>query len=175
MHIHCSMLPAEVEMSLDWTGLLSAVLKMAWHNIRTNLLQMSSVQILITRFPLNGFIVFCNWCDTSMPVSHCVRVGYIVEKNIYEQNPVLPRLRHRINDDVSYPPAPYRILKSMLRGPGFLSGYTFHLFRAEDVEPGRSIEEMVILIHTCLSLYGEIMETLRWGDCNCKLFELLVL
>ena len=66
-------------------------------------------------------------------------VGYISEKNIYEQNPVLPRLRHRINDDVSYPPAPYRLLKSMLRGPGLLSGYTFHMMHAEEDLSGRSI------------------------------------
>ena len=65
-------------------------------------------------------------------------LGYVSEKSMFEQNPVLPRLRHRINDDVSYPPSPYRILKSMLRGPGLLSGYTFHMMRSEKDKSGKS-------------------------------------
>ena len=64
--------------------------------------------------------------------------GYVSEKSMFEQNPVLPRLRHRINDDVSYPPSPYRILKSMLRAPGLLSGYTFHMMTTEKDKSGKS-------------------------------------
>ena len=35
-------------------------------------------------------------------------------------------MRRRINDDLSYMPAPYRIMKQMLMAPGILSGYSFY-------------------------------------------------
>ncbi len=65
--------------------------------------------------------------------------GYIQERTLFQSNTLLPHLRRRINDDVSYIPPPYRILKNMLMGPGMLSGYSFYRSRTDDSAGEHSI------------------------------------
>ncbi|ELU01044.1 hypothetical protein CAPTEDRAFT_219271 [Capitella teleta] len=53
--------------------------------------------------------------------------GFIYEKSIFENNAYLPSsTKRRIDDDLSYMPAPYRIMKQMLMAPGMLSGFSFY-------------------------------------------------
>ncbi len=66
----------------------------------------------------------------------CPISGYVTEKSLYQHNSLAPHLRHRINDDLSYSPAPYRILRSMLMAPGMLSGYNFLRQKTESGESG---------------------------------------
>jgi hypothetical protein len=56
----------------------------------------------------------------------CLASGYVHEKTLFVSNTLIPNMKRRINDDLSYMPAPYRILKQMLMAPGILSGYTFY-------------------------------------------------
>ena len=71
--------------------------------------------------------------------------GYIHERTLYEHNEVLPHLKKRINDDISAVPQPYRILHSMLMGPGFKSGFMFVL----DNNDGRLIDSFLSLKINC--------------------------
>ena len=66
--------------------------------------------------------------------------GFVQEKTLFRSNELMPKLKRRINDDLSTSPTPYRLLKQMLISPGMLSGYSFH------AEPQGSLELLYAIL-----------------------------
>ncbi|XP_077997481.1 uncharacterized protein LOC144450695 isoform X2 [Glandiceps talaboti] len=66
--------------------------------------------------------------------------GHIWDKNLFQQNAIVPHLYRRINDDLSHMPAPYRINRRMLMSPGSLESYEFYKIRPDSADSGRQSE-----------------------------------
>nr|XP_006823782.1 PREDICTED: uncharacterized protein LOC102806071 [Saccoglossus kowalevskii] len=95
--------------------------------------------------------------------------GYIWDKNLFQQNSLLPHLYRRINDDLSQPPMPYRINRNMLMSPGSLENYEFYKIRPGSSDSGRPSEDL----HSegrdsRVSLHGSIAAIARDEDDKAR-------
>ncbi|XP_038049019.1 uncharacterized protein KIAA2012 homolog isoform X3 [Patiria miniata] len=67
--------------------------------------------------------------------------GHILDKNLFQENALAPRILRRINDDLSSLPAPYRVTRNMLMAPGSPVVYEFYRIRPSSADSGRPSED----------------------------------
>ncbi|XP_033629335.1 titin homolog [Asterias rubens] len=67
--------------------------------------------------------------------------GHILDKNLFQENALSPKILRRINDDLSSLPAPYRVTRSMLMAPGSPIVYEFYRIRPRSADSGRPSED----------------------------------
>ncbi|XP_022110433.1 uncharacterized protein KIAA2012 homolog isoform X2 [Acanthaster planci] len=67
--------------------------------------------------------------------------GHILDKNLFQENALAPKILRRINDDLSGLPAPYRVTRNMLMAPGSPIIYEFYRVRPSSADSGRPSED----------------------------------